>query len=75
MAALAIGFTWERVARRSEAKQVSRIGHSVDIGGRSMNIDCAGEGGPVVILDSGFGTPGYVWLPIQSRIATFAQVC
>jgi len=75
VAAVAIGFTWERVVRRSDAKRFPRIGRSVDIGGRSMDIDCVGEGGPVVILDSGFGTPGYGWRPIQSQIATFTQAC
>lgn len=75
LAALVVGFTWERVARRSEAKRFPQIGRSVDIGGRAMNIDCAGAGGPAVILDSGFGSPGYVWRAIQSQIATFTQVC
>lgn len=75
VAALAIGVTWEQVARRSENEHFPRVGRSVEIGGRSMNIDCAGEAGPVVILDSGFGTPGYAWRPIQTQIATFTEVC
>jgi pimeloyl-ACP methyl ester carboxylesterase len=75
LVALLVGFTWERVARRSEAKRFPQIGRSVEVGGRTMNINCTGAGRPAVILDSGFGNPGYVWNFIQPQIATLTQVC
>ena len=46
-----------------------------EIGGRSLNIHCAGEGSPTVILEAPGDGPGYVWAPIQAEIAKFTQVC
>jgi pimeloyl-ACP methyl ester carboxylesterase len=75
LAALVAGFTLEHIARWRETKSFPRVGRSVDIGGRTMNIACIGAGSPAVILDSSFGAPGYSWVPIQSKIAEFARVC
>jgi pimeloyl-ACP methyl ester carboxylesterase len=47
----------------------------VDIGARSLNIYCSGEGNPAVILDTGGSAPGYENLILQRRIAEFAQAC
>jgi pimeloyl-ACP methyl ester carboxylesterase len=54
------GSIYERVAERRDAARLPQVGHSVDIGGRSLNIFCSGEGAPVVVLDSGNGEPGMV---------------
>jgi pimeloyl-ACP methyl ester carboxylesterase len=69
------GFTYEHISRWGEAKRFPQVGRSVDIGGRAMNIDCAGSGGPVVVLDNGFGEPGYGWLLVQTEIAKLVRVC
>ena len=44
------------MSRRSAQATVSafpKIGRSIDIGGRTLNIDCTGAGQPAVILESG----------------------
>lgn len=48
----------------------------VDIGGRSLWLECMGEGSPTVILES--GSPFMMntdWYGVQSRIAKVTHVC
>ena len=58
----------------------------VDIGGRSLYLDCRGSGSPTVILEAGFGNDGEIWdsvaLPedatgpaVLPAVATFTRVC
>jgi len=72
---LVAGFIYEALGRRQDRKRFLQIGRSVDIGGRSLNIYCSGEGSPAVILDTGGGSPGYSNFPLQSRIARFTRAC
>jgi hypothetical protein len=44
------GIIYEQVGRWQDRKRLSQIGRSVDIGGRTLNIYCSGEGSPPVIL-------------------------
>ena len=73
--ALIAGVTYEQTGRRRDRQRLPQVGQSVDIGGRSLNIYCTGQGDPAVILDSGAGTPGYSWMTVQPRIAQFTRVC
>jgi pimeloyl-ACP methyl ester carboxylesterase len=69
------GFAYEQFGEWRDRKLAPQVGRSVDIGGRSLNIYCSGEGNPTVILESNWGAPGYGWLPIQREIAKFTRVC
>ena len=69
------GAIHEQVAERRDRERLPQIGRSVDIGGRSLNIFCSGEGSPAVILESGAGDPGYAWSEIQPEIAKFTEAC
>ena len=69
------GVTYEQIGERRDRKRLPQIGRSVDIGGRSLNIFCSGEGTPAVILESGAGEPGYAWSHIQPEIAKFTEAC
>ncbi len=75
LAALAAGFVYEEVGRRQDRKRLPQIGRSVDVGGRTLNIYCSGEGSPAVILDTGNGEPGYAWAHIQPEIAKLTRAC
>jgi len=49
-----------------------------DVGGRSIQLACQGEGGPVAVIDAGMGTapvedPG--WRRIAVRVAQTTRVC
>ena len=74
--AVALGFTYEQIGRWQDSQHRFRIGRAVDVGGRSLNIDCSGSGSPAVILESGGGGyGGYGWREVQSGIAKFTTAC
>src|SRR5271169_1739863 len=74
--ALLGGFIYEQVGRARDASQLPpRVGQAVDIGGRTLNLDCSGQGTPTVILGPGGNSPGYEWLLQQSKMAAFTRTC
>lgn len=74
--ALLLGFTYEQVGRARDASQLpARIGQAVDIGGRTLNLYCSGEGTPTVILEGGGNSPGYANAWLQSKIAESTRAC
>lgn len=66
---------YEHVGAWRDRRVLKQIGRSVDIGGRTLNIHCIGEGSPVVILVSARTAPGYVWTPTQRGLSTFTRSC
>ena len=72
---IAAGMGFEQVQRRRDRDRFPQVGRSVDIGGRSLNLYCSGEGMPAVILESDGLTPGYGWVAVQRAIATFTHAC
>jgi len=66
---------YEHVGAWRDHRVLKQVGRSVDIGGRSLNIYCTGEGGPTVVLVSARTAPGYVWTPTQRGVAAFARAC
>lgn len=74
--ALLVGFTYEQVGRVREARQLPpRVGQAIDIGGRTLNLYCSGQGTPTVILEPGGNSPGYAQLSLQSQMAAFTRTC
>lgn len=74
--ALLLGFTYEQVGRARDASQLpARIGQAVDIGGRTLNLYCSGEGTPTVILEGGGNSPGYANAWLQSKLAKSTRAC
>jgi pimeloyl-ACP methyl ester carboxylesterase len=74
--ALIAGFTYEQLGRDRDRSHPFRIGDPVDIGGRTINIDCAGVGNPTVIFEAGGGGyGGYGWRVAQSGVAKFTRAC
>lgn len=69
------GSSYEQIAERQDRRLLPQIGRSIDIGGRTLNIFCSGEGRPAVILDSGSGEPGFSWSHIQPEIAKLTRAC
>jgi pimeloyl-ACP methyl ester carboxylesterase len=69
------GVAYEQIGERQDRKRFPQVGRSVDVGGRSLNIYCSGEGGPAVILDTGGSAPGYSNLLFQMQVAQFTRAC
>ena len=73
---LLIGFTYEQIGRAREAGRLPpRIGKAVDVGGRSLNLYCSGEGNPTVVLEAGGNEPGYAWSSVQTKLANVTRAC
>jgi pimeloyl-ACP methyl ester carboxylesterase len=70
-----MGIIYEQIGRWQDRKQLPQIGRSVDIGGRSLNLYCSGEGSPTVIFESNWGSPGYLWVRLQRQVAAFTRAC
>jgi pimeloyl-ACP methyl ester carboxylesterase len=70
-----VGFTYEQLGRNRDARHRFRVGRAVDIGGRTLNIDCSGEGSPtVILLPTRFGGYGG-YIKVRPEVAKFARVC
>jgi pimeloyl-ACP methyl ester carboxylesterase len=69
------GAAYEQIGAWRDGRVLTQVGRSVDIGGRSLNISCLGDGSPTVIFDSGRTVPGYSWLPVQRGVAAFTRAC
>ena len=73
---LLVGFAYEHIGRARDASELPpRIGQAVDIGGRTLNLYCSGQGTPTVIVETGGNSPGYSWLLQQSKMAVFTRAC
>jgi len=72
---IAGGIGYEQVARRRDRARFPQVGRSVDIGGRSLNIYCSGQGAPAVVLESDALVPGFGWAPVQRELAGFTRAC
>lgn len=59
------GSIYEQIRQRRDRHRLPQVGRSIDIGGRTLNIFCSGEGRPAVILDSGASEPGFAWSAAQ----------
>jgi len=70
-----IGFSYQLIEMRADARRFRQQGRSVDIGGYKLNIDCTGQGQPTVVLESGNGAPANFWRRVQPQIAKFTRVC
>jgi pimeloyl-ACP methyl ester carboxylesterase len=43
--------------------------------GRKLHFHCSGLGGPLVILDAGWGASSLAWRSVQPQVATLTRVC
>ena len=74
-----VGACYQALGERADARRFPQQGRSVSLGpafgNLSLSIDCRGQSGPTVILDSGLGVPAVGWNPVQTEVAKFARVC
>ena len=66
---------YEHIGAWRDGRVLKQIGRSVDIGGRTLNIHCVGDGTPTVVFVSGGTAPGYVWTPSQRGVSAFTRAC
>jgi pimeloyl-ACP methyl ester carboxylesterase len=57
------------------APRAAGSGQLVDMGGRSLYLECAGSGSPAVILQAGLGNSATAWERILPTVAQSTTVC
>lgn len=72
---LSAGAVYQQLRDWSDRRNFPQIGRSVNIGGRSLNLYCSGQGSPTVIFESNIGAPGYAWAFIQRIAAGETRAC
>ena len=72
---MVVGLIYEQVGRWQDRTNPPRVGLPVDIGGRSLNLNCSGNGSPAVILEAGANAGGYGWVLVPPGIAEVTRVC
>ena len=69
------GFRYERKACRRDGEFYPPPGRRIDVGGYRLHIQCAGEGGPTVVLEYGLEGSNLDWHLVEPEIARFTRVC
>lgn len=59
----------------STASEFAKPHQRVDIGGRKINLYCAGQGAITVIFDAPAGDAGWVWFKVQPEVAQHTRAC
>jgi pimeloyl-ACP methyl ester carboxylesterase len=50
-------------------------GKRVDIGARSLYLDCRGRGTPTVVLEAGSGSDSTTWFAVHDELAAITRTC
>lgn len=74
-ALVAGGAIYEAIASRSDTTAVPANGRLIDVDGHRLYLECAGSGGPTVVLDAGLSGSSQDWLLVRSRLSPSARVC
>lgn len=76
VAAVLLGFTYEQVARSRVATDYPIPGRLVDIGGRTLHLDCRGLGSPTVLFEAGLDANGSLaWSSVHDSVAATTRAC
>lgn len=69
------GLIYQAAASAWDLRRHPAPGQMVDVGGHRLHLYCAGEGAPVVVLESGLGEDSTIWARVQPEVAKFTRVC
>jgi pimeloyl-ACP methyl ester carboxylesterase len=72
---LAIGGATSTVAGALRSSTPAPTGRLVDVGGRSLYLECIGSGSPTVLLQAGLGESSPSWARIAPDVAASTRVC
>jgi pimeloyl-ACP methyl ester carboxylesterase len=75
VALLLLGALYQSLGARRQSRQFGLPGRLIDVGGHRLHATCAGEGSPVVLLESGIAASSLSWAVVQPEIAKFTRVC
>lgn len=69
------GAAYEAIGNWRDSRRFPQHGKTVQAGSIKLNLDCSGQGGPTVVLESGGGMPAFAWFKVQPEVAKFTHVC
>jgi pimeloyl-ACP methyl ester carboxylesterase len=75
LVAFVAGSSWEWLARRAARRDFPPPGRLVDVGARRIQIDCRGQGTPVVVLEAGLGDGTLAWSAVHDSLARSTRTC
>jgi len=75
LALIVAGLSFEQSRRRQDRLRYPQVGQSVDIGGRTLNLYCSGEGRPTIVFDTFSHQAGLSWIAVQAQAAKFVRAC
>jgi len=71
----AFGVIFERLSTYRGSRDFPAPGRLVKVNGRELHLNCAGSGGPTVVLESGVLHDSRDWLLVETAVASFTRVC
>ena len=63
------------LARQGVAGPYQALGRRIDIGDRSLYLDCRGAGVPTIVLEAGMGSDSSTWSAVHDRLALTTRTC
>jgi len=75
LVAMAAGAIAEQLARRQAVHAFPPPGRMVDIGGRRIQLDCRGQGLPVVVFEANDLGGSLGWSAVQAEVANTRRAC
>ena len=63
------------LARQGVAGPYQALGRRIDIGARSLYLDCRGAGTPTIVLEAGMGSDSSTWSAVHDRLALTTRTC
>src|SRR5918992_1803583 len=75
LALAVVGAIYQAIATECAERAYPPPGEMVDVGGYSLHINCAGQGGPTVVLDAGSGGFSAQWVRVQREVSDTTRVC
>lgn len=59
----------------AKAQLEGPVDERIDIGGRSLHVQCEGSGSPLVVFDAGFGDDARKWSKVLPDVAKLTRAC
>ncbi len=75
LAVAAVGGAIETATLAADQRSHAMPGHSYDVGGYRLHLDCTGSGSPTVVLQSGLGEMSSSWARIAPAVAGATRTC
>jgi pimeloyl-ACP methyl ester carboxylesterase len=69
------GLVYQAETTEHDRQALPAAGRLVDIGGHRLHVQCSGQGGPTVLLETGLGAWSSHWALVQPTVAEHTRVC